>query len=79
MAGQDVANPIAMMLSSGMLLEWLAGRREDEDLHRAAALLDSGVARTVATGTCTPAMGGSTGTAAFAEAVANAIRTEVVV
>ena len=74
-AGRDVANPIAMMLSSAMLLDWLADRHDDAGLRRAAAALESGVARTVAAGTCTSDMGGAAGTTAFAEAVADAIRS----
>lgn len=73
-AGEDRANPIAMMLSGAMLLEWLANRHDDEGLRRASALLEDGVARTVRTGLCTSDMGGSAGTAAFADAVVDAIR-----
>ncbi|WP_258348768.1 isocitrate/isopropylmalate dehydrogenase family protein [Saccharopolyspora gregorii] len=72
-AGKDLANPIAMMLSSSMLLQWLGDRHQDAGLRAAAAALDAGIARTVAAGTCTSDMGGSAGTTAFAAAVAAAI------
>lgn len=74
-AGEDRANPIAMMLSSAMLLEWLANHHDDEGLHRASALLEAGVSRTVQNGLCTSDMGGAAGTTGFADAVADAIRS----
>ena len=36
-AGQDIANPIAMILSSAMLLDWLGARHDDPRLADAAA------------------------------------------
>ncbi|KAA9152303.1 isocitrate/isopropylmalate dehydrogenase family protein [Amycolatopsis acidicola] len=72
-AGQGVANPAAMMLSAGMLLDWLAARHDDEALGRAAALIESGVAGALREGVATPDLGGSAGTEAFAEAVEGAI------
>ncbi|BDY29075.1 isocitrate/isopropylmalate dehydrogenase family protein [Mycolicibacterium mageritense] len=73
-AGRDIANPIAMILSSGMLLQWLGARRDDASLIKAAALVEGGVEATVRAGTMTPDMGGSTGTREFGEAVAATIK-----
>ena len=73
-AGQDRANPIAMILSTAMLFEWLGARHDDEQLARAAALIERGVEETVAQGTRTPDMGGSAGCREFAEAVAATIK-----
>ncbi|MFI7130991.1 isocitrate/isopropylmalate dehydrogenase family protein [Nonomuraea sp. NPDC050153] len=73
-AGQDVANPIAMILSSAMLLDWLGARHQDPALARAAALIETAVADTVRAGTRTRDMGGTAGTRAFAEAVAAAVK-----
>ncbi len=36
-AGQDLANPIAMNLSSAMLLDWLAARHDDAAARRRGA------------------------------------------
>ncbi|WP_214110130.1 isocitrate/isopropylmalate dehydrogenase family protein [Acrocarpospora catenulata] len=69
-AGQDVANPIAMILSSAMLLDWLGARHQDAALTQAAALIEAAVAGTVRAGTRTRDMGGTAGTREFAEAVA---------
>ncbi|WP_216586824.1 isocitrate/isopropylmalate dehydrogenase family protein [Streptomyces brasiliscabiei] len=72
-AGQDRANPVAMILSTAMLLEWLGNRHQDETLPRAARIVEQGVASTLEKGTRTRDMGGSAGCRAFAEAVAASI------
>jgi 3-isopropylmalate dehydrogenase len=68
-AGQDVANPIAMMLSGGMLLDWLGTRRGDERLQRAAARIDDAVRAVVAAGLRTRDLGGTASTSAFTDAI----------
>lgn len=73
-AGRNIANPIAMILSAGMLLHWLGTRHDDAALLSAAELVGDGVEETVKTGTMTPDMGGTTGTAEFGHAVAQRIR-----
>jgi 3-isopropylmalate dehydrogenase len=50
-AGQDRANPIAMIQAVQMMLEWLGERQEDERLLRAAALAEQAVARVLIDGT----------------------------
>lgn len=72
-AGKGIANPTAMILSAGMLLEWLGERRGDEALPRAAELIRSAVEGTVRAGTCTPDMGGTASTEEFATAVRGAV------
>jgi 3-isopropylmalate dehydrogenase len=73
LAGKDVANPIAMISSSAMLLEWLSSRYEDAAIGRAASLVDRAVEATVRSGISTRDMGGTAGTRAFAQAVTDAI------
>lgn len=72
-AGRNIANPVAMILSSGMLLQWLGARNNDASLIKAAELVESGVEATIKAGTMTSDMGGSTGTKEFGAAVANTI------
>jgi 3-isopropylmalate dehydrogenase len=72
-AGQDLANPVAMILSTAMLLDWLGARHEDEALTRSARIIEAGVTSTLARGTSTKDMGGSAGCREFAEAVAASI------
>jgi 3-isopropylmalate dehydrogenase len=72
-AGRDIANPIAMILSSAMLLKWLGVRHEDPALVAASELIETGVVDTVRAGTMTSDMGGSTSTSSFGTAVAKTI------
>jgi 3-isopropylmalate dehydrogenase len=73
-AGRDAANPIAMILSTAMLLKWLAGKHDDDRLTAAAELIERSVEKTVVAGTATRDMGGSTSCSGFAAAVVDAVR-----
>ena len=73
-AGKDIANPIAMILSSAMLLDWLGARHDDPRLTDAAARVEQGVAAAVAAGTSTRDLGGSASTSGFTAAVVDAIK-----
>jgi 3-isopropylmalate dehydrogenase len=68
-AGRDISNPIAMILSSAMLLRWLAATFDDPKLHEAADKVENAVERTVVEGTVTPDMGGSAKCSEFSDAV----------
>jgi len=46
-AGKAIANPIAMILSAGMMLEWLAERKKDDQAARAAQAIDAAVEATL--------------------------------
>jgi 3-isopropylmalate dehydrogenase len=74
-AGQDLANPIAMNLSGAMLLDWLSGKHDDPRLTDAARHLEDAVAATVAAGTSTRDLGGSAGTREFTGAVVSRLRS----
>lgn len=71
--GQDVADPVAMMLSAGMLLEWLGTRHDDPGLLEAASRLSAAVRDVVAAGTCTPDLGGTASTTTYTDAVLTAL------
>ncbi len=73
-AGQDRANPIAMILSTAMLFDWLGARHGDEAMSRAGSLIARGVEDTVAQGISTSDMGGNVGCREFAEAVAATVK-----
>ncbi|HEX3196885.1 MAG TPA: isocitrate/isopropylmalate dehydrogenase family protein [Propionibacteriaceae bacterium] len=68
-AGRDISNPIAMILSSAMLLRWLAATFDDPKLREAADKVENAVERTVVEGTVTPDMGGSAKCSEFSDAV----------
>lgn len=73
-AGKNVANPIALIRSTCMLLEWLARRVSDDYLAAAAAAMARAVEETVRAGVATPDLGGSASTTGFTEAVIKTIR-----
>jgi 3-isopropylmalate dehydrogenase len=72
-AGRDLANPIAMILSSAMLLEWLGAKHQDGRLLEAAGRVERGVETAVRDGVCTRDLGGSASTSEFTAAVVRAI------
>jgi 3-isopropylmalate dehydrogenase len=68
-AGRGVADPIAMVLSAAMLLDWLGTRRGDRSLVAAARSIDAAVRATVGDGVRPADLGGSASTAGFTDAV----------
>ena len=74
-AGTDLANPIAMNLSSGMLLDWLGSRHDDPRLNDAARRLEEGVAATVRSGVSTRDLGGTASCSEFTRAVVSSIES----
>jgi 3-isopropylmalate dehydrogenase len=72
-AGKDIANPAAEMLSTSMLLDWLSIRRDAPELAAVGARLTAAVKETIASGVRTRDLGGSAGTGEFVEAVCGVI------
>ena len=72
LAGQNVANPLATILSAAMMLDWLGDRHNDQVCLDAAVATESAVARVLADGSVlTPDLGGTASTTDVAEAVAD--------
>ncbi|MFR9753552.1 isocitrate/isopropylmalate dehydrogenase family protein [Nocardia sp. 004] len=69
LAGRDRANPVALQLSSAMLLRWLASRDADSVLAWAGERIEYAVAATLAAGIATADLGGSASTSEFTEQV----------
>ena len=69
-AGQDIANPTAMVLSLAMMLDWIAAREQDNKLkeagHRLSLALDAQLADRA---TCTRDLGGTLSCSAFGQAL----------
>jgi 3-isopropylmalate dehydrogenase len=72
-AGRGLANPIAMMLSAGMLLDWLGTRYRDERVADAAVRVEDGVRAAVRGGVSTRDLGGTASTDEFTDAVVELI------
>ncbi len=72
-AGQGLANPIAMILSSGMLLDWLGTRHGDDRAADAAVRVEAGVRAAVRDGVSTRDLGGTASTDEFTDAVVQRI------
>ena len=68
-AGRGLANPVAMILSAGMLLEWLGTRQGNARWSDAARRIDDCVRATVRSGVSTRDLGGSASTEQFTDAV----------
>jgi 3-isopropylmalate dehydrogenase len=73
-AGKGVANPLANILSAGLMLEWLGQRDGNDDAASAAARIEAAVdAVTRAGRALTPDLGGPGTTAAVGDAVVAAL------
>ena len=74
-AGQNIANPTALILSAQMLLDWVARRRDDAHLMQAATYMERAIDQVISQPqTQTKDVGGPLGTKAFGEAVAEVIK-----
>ena len=75
-AGKNVANPLATILSAAMMLDWLGDRHGDNVSLDAAVALENAVAELLADGTTlTPDLGGNASTTEVAEAVCQMLGT----
>lgn len=73
-AGKNVANPMATMLSAAMMLDWLGDKNDDQVCIDAAVKLENAVAKVLADGNVrTPDIGGKSSTTDVAEAVSGAM------
>jgi isocitrate dehydrogenase (NAD+) len=68
-AGKDIANPLALLMSAVMLLNHIAERSDDAAARNAAQRIKNGYDRALQEGAKTRDLGGELGTAAFADAV----------
>lgn len=74
LAGKNLANPIATILSAAMMLEWLADRHHDESAAIAARRIEEAVSRVLADGqVATADIGGTATTSEVADAVVSAL------
>jgi len=70
-AGKNIANPYAMIMSGKMLLEWLGRKRGEPRAVEAAQLIEQAVEQVIAEGRhLTGDLGGQAGTAQMGDAIA---------
>ena len=73
-AGQDLASPLATILSGALMLRWLGERHGDADLAREAGRVEAAVEAVLARGETVPRdLGGSASCTALTEAVLRAL------
>lgn len=68
-AGQGVANPLALLMSAVMMLNHMAETRRDESCKKAADRIKTAYGGALEAGEKTRDLGGSLGTTAFADAI----------
>ena len=77
-AGLNVANPLATILSAVMMLDWLGERNRDADLTMAARRIESAVAETLRAGeVLTPDLGGKATTTQVGDAILKFIESGI--
>ncbi|NNE00770.1 MAG: isocitrate/isopropylmalate dehydrogenase family protein [Pirellulaceae bacterium] len=77
-AGKNIANPLATILSAAMMLDWLGDKHSDDACTAAAANLETAVSRVLTNGDVrTPDLGGNSSTSDVAQAVATAFTSVV--
>jgi 3-isopropylmalate dehydrogenase len=73
-AGRNIANPYAMIMSGQMLLDWLGRMHEEPRACTAARLIERAVERVIAEARClTPDVGGKAGTTDMSAGICAAI------
>lgn len=73
-AGRNIANPYALIVSGKMLLEWLGRTRNEPKATQAANRIDEAVSKVIAEAThLTPDLGGKAGTREMGDAIAAAV------
>ena len=74
-AGTDIANPVSMILSVAMMVRWVGDKQKHEDWQKVGDAMTAAVDRVLENpATRTRDIGGSMGCAAFAQAVAEAVK-----
>lgn len=73
-AGKDIANPLALLMSAVMMLNYLADRHGNHDIRAVATRIKKAYDETLQCGETTRDLGGSLGTKAFARSVMNRLQ-----
>jgi 3-isopropylmalate dehydrogenase len=71
--GKGTANPLSMILSAKMMLQWLGEKYDDTKCIKAAAAIEEAVVQTLEAKNTVPDLGGNKTTLGMAQAIAQAI------
>lgn len=75
-AGRNIANPYAMIMSGQMMVAWLGARKKDDSMVKAAKLIETAVASVIQKlETVTPDLGGTSSTEQMGEAICGEIES----
>jgi len=75
--GQNIANPLATILSAKMMFDWIGFRKDDEELRAAAYRIERAVETLLKQGdVLTPDLGGTSTTSEMGDALAQIIRQQ---
>lgn len=72
--GQNIANPVGMILSGTLLLKWLADKHSDSRMTEMALLIEGVIEKNLTSGVCTRDLGGKESTTSFTDAVVDSIK-----
>lgn len=77
LAGKNVANPMATILSAAMMLDWLGDQHHDASCRDAAVVLEDAVAAVLLDGSVrTPDIGGTSSTTDVTRAIADTVHAK---
>lgn len=74
LAGKNIVNPIATILSGGMMMDWLGEKHQCPQMQNAAVLIERAVENAVRNGCKTCDIGGTASTSAMGDAVVEELR-----
>ncbi len=69
-AGKNIANPLSLVLSAGMMLEWLGREKKDPNTSEASRVIHRAVEQCLRSGEVTPDLGGTLNTTEMGNAIA---------
>ena len=73
-AGKGIANPLSILFTVRMMLDWLGSEKKDDGCIRASSLLEHAVSAVTGSNIKTPDIGGSSGTKDVTRAICSEIR-----
>jgi 3-isopropylmalate dehydrogenase len=76
LAGRNIVNPVAQILSAAMMLDWLGDKYNCAELGRASEMIDKAVQDAIADGHTTEDLGGRCSTSAFGDKIVEYLKKQ---